>query len=317
MLHCSRAYAQVTKKKRSYSTSITRNQQQQQQSIQTTSTMHYFQYNILSTITVFSVAFLLTQFPTTLLAIAIITTILGNTHFFLTKHEKSTQAKLQLIKVNAVVTCGLIPVVTASLMMKTEKGIVIPSNHFTQYINIAVIGNILMMIFVDTGRFLRGITCRLVCIALVIWLFHEMQAKNWQTVEYDNGYFIFTASPLSWIACHAIYRTILITLPSFETRRYLLLECASISCMYLLWYLYHASTSTSPTKTRHVSEFFGMADTITIASLSLLFGFVDFIQITGDGCLNYCSSLLFDCCCVVVHVGILLFIGRFIIVGAH
>jgi hypothetical protein len=245
--------------------------------------------------------------------------IVGNALHLTSLRNKTKQEILQLIKVNAEVTLGLIPVLSMGIITKTTSNnkITIANYWFTQYINIAVIGNILMMIFVNTGNsMIRGKTSQLVCIGLVIWLCYEIhQFKDWQTVEYDHGYFIYVAAPLPWIIAHALYRSILITLPSFDTSRYLTLEFTSLSSMFLLYYLHQQQfPSFSHVHHRQLAHFFGMADTITIATLSMIFGFFDIIpEIHGTSLLNRIiqESKIFDTICVGIHCIVLLciFIG--------
>ena len=133
--------------------------------------------------------------------------------------------------------------------------------QFSYFINFAVISNILMMIFVPSGKTFRGVSSKVVCFMLVAYLLKEMELQKWHTVYFEDGIFLFTASPLKWAVCHAIYRMVLITLPAFDTPRHVSLEFLSIMMMFLLSYMHG----------KHPPEFyFGFADTIVVASACIM-----------------------------------------------
>ena len=132
---------------------------------------------------------------------------------------------------------------------------------FTSYVNFAVLGNILMMAFVPVGESLRGITGKFTCVLLCVWLLQEMRKNQWQTVQFDRGYFIFNSAPLPWILCHSIYRIGLITMPIFSTLRYILLEPLSLLCMYGFFKI-QAKRFPPP-------FYFGLADTLVVAVLAI------------------------------------------------
>lgn len=135
---------------------------------------------------------------------------------------------------------------------------------FTVYVNCAVIGNIAMMMFVPSGGTLRGQSSRLTCIMLLVWLVREMSAHNWQTVRYEHdSVFVFLSSPMAWCLCHAAYRVAMMSLPIFESLRYVSMEALSLASMMCLYWRF--GDSQTP-----ISNFFGYADTLTIASLAMV-----------------------------------------------
>jgi len=133
---------------------------------------------------------------------------------------------------------------------------------FTRYINIAVFANIFMMIFTPDGDTYRGHLSRFVCLIILVWLLQEMAKKQFQTTLLDAGFFIFRASPLSWVLCHASYRIALLSLPAFDSVHYLLLEPLSLCSMLALYRLH---------KKRHpLSYYFGFADTLVVTTLAVV-----------------------------------------------
>ena len=162
------------------------------------------------------------------------------------------------IKVFAVVPLGLGAVSALACTSKSWQ-----KRHrraYTAYINAAVLGNVGMMIFVPGQRTIRGLVSPLVCAMLALWLVLEAKAKDWQTVEYRDNLFVYNAAPLSWILHHACYRACLLTLPPFESSKYLLLEPLSLGIMgWLSWY-----------NRCRLEEAFGHADTIAAASSAIV-----------------------------------------------
>ncbi|KAF0756439.1 hypothetical protein AaE_004629 [Aphanomyces astaci] len=164
---------------------------------------------------------------------------------------------------------------------------------FSIYINAAVVGNIAMMGFVSAGSTLRGVTHRVACISLVLWLLREMQSVNWATVSYRDGYFLFNASPLSWVLAHACYRLVMMTLPPFDTLRYLVLEPASLGLMAGLATANGASASL----------WFGQADTLvasTVCWTSAVLGWV--LPTPKYLMMRLPESQALDVGCALVHV---------------
>lgn len=127
---------------------------------------------------------------------------------------------------------------------------------FTKYINVAVIGNVAMMAFVPADGTIRGLVSPTVCLTLALWLCFEAHAKDWKTVEFDGTTFIYNASPLVWVLHHTCYRACLLTLPCFDSCKYLLLEPLSLGTMVTL----------SAMTNQPMERVFGYADTLTVAS---------------------------------------------------
>ena len=135
---------------------------------------------------------------------------------------------------------------------------------FTKYINLAVVGNIAMMAFVPSDGQQRALIGKAACASLVVWLLQEMRKDEWNTIEFDeNGGFVFRSVPISWVRAHAAYRLVLMTLPCFDSLKYVFLEPTSLSLMYLLHQEYDRENQ------RPMSDYFGFADTITAALTAL------------------------------------------------
>ncbi|WP_244310308.1 hypothetical protein [Leptospira noumeaensis] len=133
---------------------------------------------------------------------------------------------------------------------------------FSRYINFAVVANIFAMVFAPDGDTYRGYLSRVVCLVLLIWLFQEMAKERFQTTKFDRKFFIFRSSPLKWIYCHAAYRIALLSLPTFNSIQYLLLEPLSLLVMVVLHRLHK--------KRYPLHYYFGFADTIVVTTLTLL-----------------------------------------------
>ncbi|MCW7504573.1 hypothetical protein [Leptospira paudalimensis] len=146
---------------------------------------------------------------------------------------------------------------------------------FTRYINFAVLGNIFVMIFSPDGGTYRGILSRFVCFFLLIWLLQEMSKVRFQTTKTNQRMFTFNSSPLSWIYCHAGYRFVLLSLPTFVSSNYLLLEPMSILVMVVL---FHVNKKRYP-----LSYYFGLADTMVVTTLTVLmrYPFLPPFQLSG------------------------------------
>ncbi|PKA11050.1 hypothetical protein CH372_16265 [Leptospira meyeri] len=132
----------------------------------------------------------------------------------------------------------------------------------SRYINFAVVANIFVMVFSPDGGTYRGSLSRFVCLALLIWLLQEMAKKHFQTTKFDHGFFIFRSSPLQWIYCHAAYRIALLSLPTFDSLHYLLLEPLSLVVMFVLYRLQK--------KRYPLHYYFGFSDTLVATTLTVL-----------------------------------------------
>lgn len=132
---------------------------------------------------------------------------------------------------------------------------------FSNYINFAVLLNIFAMVFTPDGGTYRGQLSRFVCLILLFWLLQEMGKKRFQTIHFDQGFFLFRSSPLQWIFCHAAYRITLLSLPTFESQKFLLLEPLSLIVMFTL-YRFHK-------KRFALNQYFGFADTIAVTTVTV------------------------------------------------
>ncbi|KAI9220824.1 hypothetical protein BC828DRAFT_366955 [Blastocladiella britannica] len=169
---------------------------------------------------------------------------------------------LELAKVVALLPLGLGSLLTyLSLPPATRARYLVP---FTRYINVAVFGNIAMMLFTPTGGTVRGVAGKLTATVLLVWLSQQARAVQWRTVQVlDNGAFVYHALSMRWVLTHAIYRSVLLTLPAFSTRhRYM--DAFSLALMTVL----STRITTSPPLPR--SAFFGLADTLVAPSFAAL-----------------------------------------------
>ncbi|EMY70063.1 hypothetical protein [Leptospira vanthielii] len=133
---------------------------------------------------------------------------------------------------------------------------------FSRYINFAVVANIFAMVFSPDGGTYRGFLSRFVCLGLLVWLLQEMAKERFQTTLFDRGFFIFRSSPLQWVYCHAAYRLALLSLPTFDSLQYLLLEPLSLILMFVLYHLHK--------KRYFLHYYFGFADTLVVTTLTVL-----------------------------------------------
>ncbi|CAK4693686.1 hypothetical protein LEN26_011785 [Aphanomyces euteiches] len=167
----------------------------------------------------------------------------------------------------------------------------------TVYINAAVLGNIAMMGFIPPGPgAVRGYTHRAACLCLVVWLVREMHAVHWRTVSFtEHGYFLFNASPLSWVFAHAAYRAVMMTLPPFDTMRYLVLEPASLGLMAMF-----AAMNNAP-----ASLWFGQSDTLVAATVCMTSAILSWGRPSAaspDHTMRLPESSSLGLTCVAVHL---------------
>lgn len=130
------------------------------------------------------------------------------------------------------------------------------------YINFAVIGNILMMLFTPPGSTWRGYLGKGSCVLLTTWLAQEINSKLEQSVGFDQGILVFRAVTMPWICCHSLYRLSLVSLPAFSSLKYLIMEPLSIGFMIIFWSVYGKS------REQPVYFYFGVADTLVTAAMS-------------------------------------------------
>jgi hypothetical protein len=133
---------------------------------------------------------------------------------------------------------------------------------FTTYINLAVCGNIGMMVAIPADGNLRGTCSKITCIALFTWIIQQGQRVGWKTVVIHNNLFLYTAVSKSWIFAHAAYRFVLLTLPCFGSgRRHRLMEFYSLTLTFALYLT--RSNSKFP-----FEYYFGMADTLVVPTIA-------------------------------------------------
>ncbi|WP_244309944.1 hypothetical protein [Leptospira mtsangambouensis] len=170
---------------------------------------------------------------------------------------------MSFIKLIFLLPFGLGAVLTFAIFSETIKPKFLV--WFSRYINFAVVANIFVMVFSPDGGTYRGFLSRFVCLALLIWLIQEMAKKRFQTTQFDQGFFIFRSSPLQWIFCHAAYRIALLSLPTFDSLHYLLLEPLSLLVMFVLYRLHK--------KRYPLHYYFGFSDTLVATTLTVLMWF--------------------------------------------
>ena len=170
--------------------------------------------------------------------------------------------------------------------------------YFTIYINVAVVGNIAMMVALPTGGTWRGVSSRVVCLALTAWLVDIVvhhPSSHIVTVS-DSGHFLYHAVTLEWVLIHALYRTVMVTLPCFYSLKYMMLEMHSLGMMICLSWLDNHRWP--------LEAYFGLADTTVAASFSIL----STLSVQHDGevfALDKDHAGLLDAIGVAIH-GILL-----------
>ncbi|KAI9334711.1 hypothetical protein BDR26DRAFT_936805 [Obelidium mucronatum] len=152
---------------------------------------------------------------------------------------------------------------------------------FSMYINWAVLGNVAMMFFVPASDTWREWGCRFACICLTVSLWKQVTSDKWDTFLFENGFFVFTAVSLDWILTHACYRSVLITLPVFDTQRHFSMEFLSLGTMVLLWLIARVRNGS----TRSLENFFGQADTLVVATICAFTSIYDIVnqQATSNG----------------------------------
>jgi len=158
---------------------------------------------------------------------------------------------------------------------------------FTTYVNLAVYGNIGMMVWTPAGGTLRGMCSKVTCAALFIWIVQQGHHAGWKTIVLHDDLFVFTAVSKSWIFAHATYRFILLTLPCFGTgRRHCLLELYSLTLTFAL-----SSSSNLP-----FEYCFGMADTLVVpaaaawSAIATTFNLITRDTINNDVLSNYIGT---------------------------
>lgn len=156
-------------------------------------------------------------------------------------------------KTMCLVPLGLGSVLAFLVVNRSLQNRLLPA--FTTYVNLAVYGNIGMMVGTPADGTLRGMCSKVTCIALFIWIVQQGYRVGWRTIILHDDLFAFTAVSKSWVFAHAIYRFVLLTLPCFGSgRRHRALEFYSLAMTFVL-----SSTSNLP-----FEYCFGMADTLVV-----------------------------------------------------
>jgi len=192
--------------------------------------------------------------------------------------QESQESTSKVIKVLGVLAFGLGAVTAFAAAPSPWRDQFLP--RFSRYINAAVIGNVAAMVVVPSDGTWRGTLSPILCVVLTLWLVMEVREKNYNTVRYEGYMFYFNASPLSWVLHHACYRACMMTLPTFDFSKYILIEPLSLSTMYFL-----GTASGQP-----VDQVFGYADTIVTATTAVVAAFVD----SDTKGLEFVASPLFD-----------------------
>ncbi|KAF0712723.1 Aste57867_4709 [Aphanomyces stellatus] len=226
-----------------------------------------------------------------LLLLVILTTSAVEVHRFVSSQPQSFDATGSFAKFMIIWPLGMGSVVAFGLLAPATQ-----DHHlgwFTVYINAAVLGNIAMMGFIPPGPHgVRGHSHRAACVLLVLWLIREMNHVGWRTVAFDGTFLLFNASPLAWVLAHACYRLIMLTLPPFDTLRYLVLEPASLGIMFLLSYVNDAAPSL----------WFGQADTLVASTVCFTSAFLGwFTPSTPVSLMRLPETPALDTACVAVH----------------
>jgi hypothetical protein len=178
---------------------------------------------------------------------------------------------------------------------------------FTTYVNVAVYGNIGMMVATPIDGTLRGMCSRITCVLLFIWIIQQGQLAGWKTVAIHDNLFLYTAVSKSWIFAHAVYRFILLTLPCFGSgRRHRLMEVYSLALTVGLYFT--QTNSNFP-----FEYYFGMADTLVIpaiagwSAIAKTFNLIPPDAITDD-VLSNDISIHADACLAAVSLAVGLFV---------
>lgn len=240
-----------------------------------------------------------------LLFIVITVSLLTGIQFSLQSHHDMVSI-MGFTKMILLLPFGLGAVIGYVSLPKSKQQKYLP--WFTRYINFAVLGNIFVMIFSPDGGTYRGMISRFVCFFLLIWLLQEMSKVRFQTTETNQGMFTFNSSPLSWIYCHAGYRIVLLSLPTFVSSNYLLLEPMSILVMVVLFYV---------NKKRYpLSYYFGLADTIVVTTLTVLmrYPFLPPFHLNGPYLANL-SELQWDLILIPIQLIVIGFVLRAIYIN--
>lgn len=221
-------------------------------------------YSLLSLSLIIVVGYLVYAHHKILLGLTIIFT-LAIVISFSVNSNFSLNEWMGLSKKIALIPLGLAVVYGFSLLNSSLREANI--KLFSIIMNVSMLGNILMMMFIPPDGSYRNIVGKITCTLLVIWVLQEMKKRDWQTVKFEDGFFLFNASPLPWIFSHSLYRMILVSLPIFDSFKYVLLEPLSLSFMYIFYRAHQRKFA--------VYYYFGMAESVVVPTLAVTGWFLD------------------------------------------
>lgn len=214
--------------------------------------------NAIAILAVALVCYLASFRQTILFMLVLAFALLAGIQFTCDSHHDPIKT-MGFIKLMLLLPLGLGAVLAfASFSEEKQQRFLLP---FSRYINFAVATNIFVMVFTPDGGTYRGLLSRFVCLTLLVWLLQEMAKERFRTTQFDRGFFIFRSSPLQWVYCHAAYRIALLSLPTFDSLQYLLLEPLSLVIMFALYRLHK--------RCYPLHYYFGFADTLVVTTLTV------------------------------------------------
>ncbi len=262
-------------------------------------------FDLLFTCFVVSIVCYLVCYKRRLMFGSIVILFLMITGQFIFFGSHSLDSWMGYIKLICELVFGLGAVIGFSLLSRRLQ--VSYLSAFTLFVNIAVLGNIAMMIVIPSEGTYRGLTSKVTCILLVVWLIQEIIKNRWRTTQYQNGFFLFNSVPLAWIFSHCIYRIGLITLPIFDSYRYILLEPISLVLMYVFYRIHKAG--------HPVRFYFGLADTVAVSTLAIaeqFLGWLAPLRMPASEVIHFSQNQL-DMMVVPIQMGVAVFALRAIV----
>lgn len=220
----------------------------------------------------------------------------------------------KVVKTMALVPLGLGVVVFGILAYGEDA---VPPLWFTRYVNFGVVGNTAMMVAVPNEQgAVRGWLCKVYCVLMTVWLLKEMNNRAFDTIRFvDNAEhrdraFAFVGVPMSWILTHCFYRMALVSLPAFDSMKYVVMEPASMTLMFVLHMVFGED------KGHPIHYYFGYSDTLVAATLAFSSIATDWIapprsttmmstsKHISQKTLDYVFSPILIMCCVSAIYGI-------------
>lgn len=93
------------------------------------------------------------------------------------------------------------------------------------------------MVFAPDDGTIRGHVSHILIMTLLIWLLQDITKVRLNTTLVDQFFFIFHSSPLRWFICHVFYLISLLSLLTFYSVQFILLEPLSLISMVVLYNL--------------------------------------------------------------------------------